>query len=254
MKASSRLGAAPALAAVAVLALTACGSGGTGDTGGDKPTAPAGSLAVMGNWSGCEAFGDFEVLQARLGVTAIDGALQSDAIGEGIDAEAAGCAALFDLATFSDTQGSFDFSVTGDAAARGGLAPWSDESEAAANFADRIEQRRENLAGVAYTNETEGELAGDWDESLYIAADSANRHYIDAYGRHGDWVVYLSIDYLHDPGVDAYETAPDFYPDGTAETMAVYPFTTDELITWVAQEHLPQIESDILQRAETEES
>lgn len=245
---SARRSAAVAIAVAAALGLAGCGGG--------EPeaaaTGPSGSLAVMGDWLGCEVFGDFTELQEYLGVTAIDGELQSDGLETGIDAEAAGCAGLFDLASFEDTQGSFDFSVTGDAAVRGGLAPWSSDAEAEANFADRVAQRRENLAGVRYTDETEGELGGDWDESLFIAADSANRFYLDAYGRKGDWVVYLSIDFLHDPGVDAYETVPEFYPDSDAEAMAVYPFTTDELVAWVTGEHLRGIQTDILERAESE--
>lgn len=240
-----------AVAAAAALALAGC-SGSESEDAGDA--APSGSLAVMGDWLGCDAFSDFTELQEYLGVTAIDGELQSDAIGEGLDAEAAGCSALFDLATFEDVQGSFDYSQTGDAAVRGGLAPWSTEAEAEANFADRVDQRRQNLAGVEYTGETEGELSGDWDESLYIAADTANRYYLDAYGRKGDWVVYVSLDFLHDPGSGAYESAPEFYPGSSAEEMAVYPFTTEELVAWATGEYLTQIQTDILQRAESEAS
>ncbi|MFB9662866.1 hypothetical protein ACFQS3_21860 [Glycomyces mayteni] len=238
-----------AAAAIAALALAGCSAT---DAATDEAPQPSGSYAVMGDWLGCEVFGDFADLQAQLGVTAVDGELQSDAIGEGVDAEAAGCAGLFDLATFEDVQGTFEYSSTGDAAIRGGLAPWNDEAEAEANFADRVAQRRENLAGIAYTGETEGELAGEWDESLYISADTENRTYLDAYGRKGDWVVYLSVDYLHDPGAGAYESAPEFYPDSSAEAMAVYPFTTDSLVAWVTGEHLTQIQTDILQRAESE--
>ncbi|GAA2319049.1 hypothetical protein GCM10009853_091400 [Glycomyces scopariae] len=238
-------------AAVAAAALALAGCSGT-DSGGSGPDAPSGSYAVMGDWLGCEVFGDFADLQAQLGATALDGELQSTPIGEGVDAEAAGCAGLFDLATFEDVQGSFEYSSTGDAAVRGGLAPWNDEAEAEANFADRVAQRRENAAGIAYTGETEGELAGDWDESLYIAADTDNRYYVDAWGRKGDWIVYLSVDFLHDPGAGAYESAPEFYPDSSAEEMAVYPFTNESLVAWITGEHLTQIQSDILQRAESE--
>ncbi|WP_146148029.1 hypothetical protein [Glycomyces artemisiae] len=237
-----------AAAALAALALAGCSATGTAT----DEDAPSGSYAVMGDWLGCEVFGDFADLQAQLGVTAVDGELQSDAVGEGVDAEAAGCAGLFDLATFEDVQGTFEYSSTGDAAIRGGLAPWNDEAEAEANFADRVAQRRENAAGIAYTGETEGELAGEWDESLYITAETEKRTYLDAYGRKGDWVVYLSVDFLHDPGASAYESAPEFYPDSSAEAMAVYPFTTEDLVAWVTGEHLTQIQSDILQRAESE--
>ncbi|HEU5127963.1 MAG TPA: hypothetical protein VFU12_08240 [Glycomyces sp.] len=247
------LEAAVRTAAAAVLAAGLAAGCSSGSTGANVPDPPSGALAAMGDWLGCDAFGDFTALQDYLGATALDGALQSDGLGEGIDAEAAGCAAQFDLPAFADTQGSFDFSVTGDAAVRGGLVPWNDADEAAANFAERVDQRRENLAGIDYRDQVEGELGGEWDESLYIAADTGNRFYLDAYGRHGDWIVYLSIDVLHDPGVDAYETAPEFYPDADAAQMAVYPFTTEQLVDWVAQEHLPQIRSDVLQRAESEE-
>ncbi|RRR98257.1 hypothetical protein [Glycomyces terrestris] len=238
---------AAALAAAA-LALAGCSAADPGA----GPEAPAGSYAVMGDWLGCEVFGDFAELQTRLGATGIDGDLQSTPIGEGIDAESAGCAALLDLAVFEDVQGTFAYSAAGDAAVRGGLAPWNDEAEAEANFADRVAQRRENAAGIAYTGETEGELGGEWDKSLYIAADTEQRYYLDAYGRKGDWVVYLSLDFLHDPGVSAYESAPEFYPDASAESMAVYPFTTESLVAWITGEHLPQIQTEILQRAESE--
>lgn len=242
----------------AALAITAAGLAVSGCTAtpspsGDTEPPTGGALATMEDWLGCETFGDFEVLQEYLGATGIDGQLQSDGLGEGIDAEAAGCAAQFDLATFEDTQGSFEFAVTGDAAVRAGLAPWTDESAASENFAERVDQRRQNLPGIEYTGESEGELGGEWDDSLYIAAETDNRFYLDAYGRHGDWVVYISIDILHDPGVDAHETAPEFYPDSSAEEMAVYPFTSDQIVDWVAQEYLPQIQSDIVQRADSEE-
>ncbi|GAB3992383.1 hypothetical protein GCM10029992_01190 [Glycomyces albus] len=85
-----------------------------------------------------------------------------------------------------------------------------------------------------------------------IAGETEHRNYIDAYGRVGSWVVYASIDYLHDPGVGAYESAPEFYPDSTAEQMAVYPFTPDQFEDWVAAEYLPALQADILQRAESE--
>ncbi|WP_026923613.1 hypothetical protein [Glycomyces arizonensis] len=247
---AARTAAAAALAAGLAVLSGCSGSSGQADDAGPEA---GGALAVMDDWLGCDAFGDFASLQEYLGVTAIDGELQSDGLGEGIDAEAAGCAGQFDLATFEDTQGTFEFAVTGDATVRGGLAPWADATAAAENFAERVDQRRQNLPGIEYTDESEGELGGEWDESLYIAADTDDRFYLDAYGRHGDWVVYLSIDVLHDPGVDAYETAPEFYPDSSAEQMAVYPFTTEQLVDWVAQERLPRIQSDILQLAESEE-
>lgn len=244
---------ARALAALAagLAALSGCSAGSDSTDGADPPT--GGSLTVMEDWRGCDAFGDFEQLEEYLGATGLDGQLQSDGLGEGIDAEAAGCAGRFDLASFEDTQGTFEFAVTGDAAVRSGIAPWSEETAASENFAERVDQRRQNLPGIEYTDESEEELGDGWDEGLSIAADTDNRFYLDVYGRHGDWVVYLSIDVLHDPGIDAYETAPEFYPGNSAEQMAVYPFTTDQLVDWVAQEYLPQVRSDILQLAENEE-
>ncbi|WP_205324754.1 hypothetical protein [Glycomyces sp. YM15] len=240
----SRGALAAAVLAVTLAATAACGgeAPATGDT-------PPGSLAVMSDWDGCDVFADLAAIQDRLGVTAIDGELQSDGLGEGIDAEAAGCSGLFDLATFEDTQGTFEYRSTGDAAVRAGLAPWSTEAEAEANFSDRVDQRRRNLPGIDYLDEVEGALGGAWDESLTITAETEHRTYLDVYGRYGSWVVYVSVDYLHDPGVGAYESAPEFYPDSSAEQLAVYPFTTAQFTDWLAQEHLPQIQTDILDRA-----
>lgn len=240
--------AVAAFAAVLTLA-AGCGSGADEAESG---TAVAGSLAIMRDWSGCEIFGDLEDLQAFLGVTAVDAGLHSDGIGEGIDAEAIGCSGLFDLAAFEDTQGSFDYRATGDASIHAGLVPWSTESEAEANFHERLDIRRQNLPGIEYTEEHEGELGGAWDDSRYIAASTERRHYLDAYGRHGSWVVYVSIDYLHDPGVGAFESAPEFYPGSSAEELAVYPFAADQAVEWVTREHLPRMQTDIIERAESE--
>ncbi|MCC3765182.1 hypothetical protein K3N28_19165 [Glycomyces sp. TRM65418] len=237
-----------AAALLAVLASTAACGDDAPATGGT----PSGSLSVMSAWDGCDVFADLAAIQEYLGVTAVDGALQSDGLGEGIDAEAAGCSGLFDLASFEDTQGTFEYQATGDAAIRAGLAPWSTDAEAEANFADRVDVRRQNLPGVDYLDQVEGELGGEWDESLTVTAETEHRTYVDVYGRYGSWVVYVSVDYLHDPGVGAYESAPEFYPDSSAEEMAVYPFTTAQFTDWLAQEHLPQIQSDILERAGSE--
>ncbi len=237
-----------ASAILAILGATACGS----ESEPPDDTAPSGSLAVMSDWIGCEVFDELAPVQEYTGAVGTDGELLSDGLGEGIDAEAATCSGLLDLATFEDTQGTFDYSATGDAAVRVGLAPWSTDAEAEANFTDRVQTRRENAPGVAYTDERETELSGDWDQSLVIAGETEHRNYIDAFGRVGSWVVYASIDYLHDPGVGAYESAPEFYPDSTAERMAVYPFTPDQFEDWVAVEYLPALQADILQRAESE--
>ena len=237
-----------AAAALAVLATAACGAESGPQTGSD----PDRSLAIMEAWSGCEVFADLAPVQDYLGAVGIDGELVDDKIGEGLDAEAATCSGLFDLATFEDTQGTFDYSATGDAVVLVGLAPWSTDAEAEANFDDRVAVRRQNASGISYTDQRESELAGDWDQSLQIAGDAERRNYIDAYGRVGSWVVYVSIDYLHDPGVGAYESAPEFYPDSNAEQMAVYPFTPDQIEDWVAGEYLPALQADILQRAESE--
>ncbi|GAB3649338.1 hypothetical protein GCM10028833_16870 [Glycomyces tarimensis] len=246
----ARARTAAALAAALMLA-AGCGSGQDSD-GPEAGESVGGSLATMSGWLGCEVFADLQPVQEYLGVTAVDGQLQSDGIGEGIDAEAAGCSGLFDLATFEDVQGTFEYRVTGDAAIRAGLAPWPTDEEAQANFEDRVDVRRQNLPGIEFTDEHEGELGGAWDDSRSFSAVTEHRHYIDAYGRSGSWVVYISIDYLHDPGVGAYESAPEFYPDSSPEAMAVYPFTADQVVEWVTQEYLPALQSDIIERAESE--
>ncbi|THV42577.1 hypothetical protein [Glycomyces buryatensis] len=251
MRAATRVAGTAAAVAAALALASACSTG--TDPGADTSgSAETGSLSSMSDWLGCDVFADLEALQETLGVTAVEGELQSDGLNEGVDAEAAGCSGLFDLAAFSDTQGSFDYESTGDAAIRAGLAPWAGEEEAAANFADRVGVREDNPAGLDYTDEQEGELGGEWDESLTVTAETAHRTYVDVYGRYGSWVVYVSVDYLHDPGVGAYESAPELYPDSSAEQLAVYPFTTAQFTDWISQEYLPQVQSDILERVESE--
>ncbi|GAB3992386.1 hypothetical protein GCM10029992_01200 [Glycomyces albus] len=108
-----------ACAAIAMLGAAACGDG------SEPPadSAPSGSLAVMSDWIGCEVFDELAPVREYTGAVGTDGELLSDGLGEGIDAEAATCSGLLDLATFEDTQGTFDYSATGDAAVRVGLAP-----------------------------------------------------------------------------------------------------------------------------------
>ncbi|GAB3656119.1 hypothetical protein [Glycomyces tarimensis] len=231
---------------IAGMLLAGCGGSGsdlppdgaTGDSdGGDSADL---STAKMMDWKGCDALDDLNPVREYMGVTALDSELINAAIGEGLDAEAATCSGLFDLATYSKSVGSVDSAITGDASIMAGVVPWSTEEDASQNFQDRLADREENLSGIGYSNEQEGELGGEWDESYYIGADGgSNRYYINAYGRYGSWILYISVDFLHDPAVR----------DGADP---VYPFTEEEILDWIANEYMPQTQADILEKIESE--
>lgn len=242
---------------VAGVLLTACGAdgaappSGNGDNGSEAPVDDA--FPVMQEWLGCDALDDLQPVQDYIGVEAVKAeGLQSDGLNEGLDAEALGCSGMFELATFEFEQGSVQTSTTGDAVIFAGVVPWENEDKAAENYKSRVGERRDNLPGFEYTDEQEGELGGSWDESVYLAADTDNRYHIDAYARYGQWIVFIGMDYLHDPGIRAYESAPEFYPDTTAEEMAVYPFTNEEVVDWIANDYMPQVQEAILEKIESE--
>ena len=243
-----KFGSAPSsmiapLAAAAML-LAACGNGNglpgspNGDGGGNGSTA----LTAMGYWDGCEALDDLQPLQDFLGVEEVnsgDGMTTSE-IGEGMDAESAGCQAMADLATYVLDSEFTEFEHTGGAIMQAGLVPWDSEEEASENLEMRLDQLEDaKHQGTEYTDEQEGELGGEWSESYYLAADIEYKYTVNAYGRVDDWLVYLTLDVDDDPGV-------------TGGEEAVYPFTEEELVDWVVNDYMTQLQDSIVAKAESQ--
>lgn len=238
------------------MALTACGGsggpagpGGNGDGAGGDASSGSGSYSIARDWDACETFDDLQPFQDYLEVTGGGDELINAPIGSGMDAEAMTCAATFDLQTvvIEGTGEAIGYENTGDSTVQMGFIPWDSEEEAVQNFQDRVELFESNPSGMDYTNIQEGESNGEWDESMYFAADGNTRYYITSYARHGDWNVYISMDISYDPGRSAYNAAPSLY-EGTEDDMAVYPHTIDEVADWVVTEYFPQIESGITEK------
>jgi hypothetical protein len=230
-----------AIGAAALLS-TACSDGPGSDlppdgAGGDGDGTLDMSYHVMRDWTGCEALDDLNPVREYMGVTELRTDLIDVAIGEGLDAEGATCSGLFSLASYE----SYGSATVGDASILAGVVPWTTEEEASQNLQDRLDVWEENPSGLAFSEEQEGELGGEWDESYYFGANGgSNRYYINAYGRYGTWIVYISLDFLHDPGL-------------RSDADPVYPFSEEEILDWIANEYMPQTQADILEKIESEQ-
>lgn len=235
-----------ASAGAAALLLTGCsgtedpsGSGGT-----SVPGKGTGLVAVMEDWKGCWALDDLQPLQDYLGVESIgaDGLIDA-AMGEGLDGEALTCSGSLNLATV--TIGDEDLSVehTGHATVQMGVVPWESEEIAAESYAERLqwyEDAKVTGWGSNQTVDNSGTLGGDWDEAFYETSSDDTFKFIDAYGRSGDWILYVSLSLTHDPGL------------GNGQEAA-YPFAEDDLVDWIVNEYMPQTQADILSKIESEQ-
>lgn len=234
-----------ASAGAAALLLTGCsGAEDPNDSiNSSVPEEGSGLVAVMEDWKGCWALDDLQPLQDYLGVESIGGdGLIDAAMGEGLDGEALTCSGSLNLATA--TIGDDDLSVTdtGQATVQMGVVPWESKEIAAENYAERLQTLEENQAssGIEHNNETTGELGGTWTESYYEASEDDSNKYVYAFGRSDDWILYLHLSFNHDPGL-------------SVDQEAVYPFTEDKLVDWVVNEYMPQTQTDILSKTESEQ-
>jgi hypothetical protein len=234
---------AAALLAAAPL-LTGCGGptppvpGANGDHNPDGPPVEIGSYSVMADWTGCEVLDDLAPLKEFMGVTHWgDNGLTSLDIPSGMDGEAYSCiaflAGLPAYTSVSDVTGTRIWEGTANIDVS--VAPWDSPEEAEQNFTERVDQYLWALetGGTEYTDVTEGEIAGDWDQSYRYTGTSSTSFVFRAIVRTGDLVFYIFIDYTHDPGVQH-------------ETGAVYPFTNEELTAWALDEYLPAVRDDVL--------
>lgn len=237
---------AAASTGVAALLLTGCA--GTGSpSGSNNSSAPAegsGTVALMEDWKGCWALDNLQPLQDYLGAEAIGGdGLIDAAMGEGMDGEALTCSGTLDLATA--TIGDDDLSVTdtGTATVQMGVVPWESDEIASKRFAERVQRYEDSKStdwGVSHVVDTTGELGGDWDESFYETSSDDQSKFIDAYGRSGDWILYISMYVDDDPGL-------------SSDQGAVYPFAEDELVDWVVNDYMSQTKADLLAKIESEQ-
>jgi len=228
------------------LLLAGCGDGAPtpgGNNGGDSTeSSGSGSYSVMVDWEGCEAFDDIQSLQDYMGVVDLGtSGLVTSKIGSGLDGEAFSCGAMASLASYTyegSATGERDF--PGSANLTVAAAPWDSEDEATENFQGRLDQLADSIetGGLDYTNQKEGELGGDWDESYFFAADTEVGYQINAIGRKGDLIVYTFLDYTFDPALQ-FDADP------------VYPFTNEELVDWITNDYMTQTQSDLLAKKES---
>jgi hypothetical protein len=234
-----------AAAGVFGLLLAGCGGGetpggGSTDSGESNTATGTDAFPIMMDWKGCDALDNVQPLQDYLGVEAIaNGELNNAGIGEGIDGEAMTCSGIFDLASFEGSE----YAEAGGAELQMGIVPWENVDIATENFQQRLQMLEDSKTsgGTEYTDEITGELGGTWDESYYESRnDDIGTMYVDAYGRSGQWIVYILLKVTEDPGVRAGEAA-------------VYPFTEEELVDWVVNDYMTQTQSDILAKIESEQ-
>ncbi|MEV3934746.1 hypothetical protein AB0K52_02010 [Glycomyces sp. NPDC049804] len=237
---------AAASTGAAALLLTGC-SGAEDPSGTDSSSAPiegSGTVAVMDDWKGCWALDNLQPLQDYLGAEGIDGdGLIDAAMGEGMDGEALTCSGTLSLATATIGDDDLSVSETGTATVQMGVVPWESEEIASENFAERLQRYEDSKStdwGTSHVVDTTGELAGEWDESFYETSSDDNSKYVDAYGRSGDWILYISMYVDDDPGL-------------SSDQEAVYPFTEDELVDWVVNDYMSQIQTDLRAKIESEQ-
>lgn|GEM_PF-5303356 len=245
MSGLSRLTALGAVLGVAATLTTGCaGLGGGPSTDGDSVprTDP---YVIVSLWAGCDALDDLNPIQQYIGVEAVSeyGLMDSDPS----QAERPSCQGQFTLASFLTGEGTeYERAMAGDATVSVAITPKKTDDEASTDYHDMIDQL--NSSGSEFEDVQEGELAGDWDESYYLAADGGYNYNIYAYARHENWWIRVIVNVAHDPGRAEYERRPDAYPGSSADEMAVYPFTMPELVDWVSGEYFPDTEADLLAR------
>ncbi|MCC3763917.1 hypothetical protein K3N28_12665 [Glycomyces sp. TRM65418] len=235
-----------AAAGVLGLLLTACGGGETpegGSTESGESNAATGEdvFPIMKDWKGCDALDNLQPLQDYLGVEAIaNGELINAGIGEGIDGEAMTCSGMLDLAAYEHAE----YSDAGRAEVQMGIVPWENADIAAENYQQRLDmlEDAQSSGGSEYLNETTGALSGTWDESYFQTSNESETGTtnINAYGRNGQWILYILLKVTPDPGLGA-------------EDEPVYPHSEEELKTWVVEEYMPQTQSEILAKIESEQ-
>ena len=238
---------------VAVVLLAGCGSdGSTGSPGaaaGDGDVGGHGDAhIVMSGWRGCDVFDDLVPLQDFLGAVGTGEYGLSDSDPSAM--ERPSCQATLDLATFVNDLGTSTVETTGEAVVSLSLTTMLSEDEAAADYRSAWDQM--NSSDIERTDVQEGSLDGDWDESYVFSGNREMRFDIFVLARYEHWYLKFSLDVRHDPGRAAFERHPDLYPGGSADAMAVYPFTSPELLEWVTDEYFPQIYSNIVDRVDVE--
>ncbi|GAA4921610.1 hypothetical protein [Stackebrandtia albiflava] len=229
-----------AVVAAAVMAVSAgCdGLGPLGSDAGAPEEAPKTHIVLMSR-DGCELLEDITPVQEYLGVTAIrgDGLMSSDYAAQ----ETPSCQGMFDLAAWNDSD-----RHRGDATVSVSVTTRYTAEEVAGEYRSMIDQLTQGPSPIELEGAQEGEVAGEWDESYFIAGELSDSYHVYLFARYDHWVLRVNLDVSPDPGVAEYERDPERYPDSSAEQMAAYPFTMPELLEWATTEYAPQTQQSIL--------
>lgn len=246
-RSTTRGAALGAATAVLLLGASACGGsdddgGSAGDGGGNAPRLGS---SVIGGWENACAVHDVEAIKEFMGIRAFGVEPGEHAPGGGFSTDVKGCdVAAFDMPMWERPAiaGGMetDDSLSGYMYLR--VHNWENEQS--------FDERSQNAYAALVTDTgdgpagprdviVEGELTGAWDEgSFYLAGTAPASFHTDrvvwAYLRDGDWSVGAEIHYDADPL---------FWWMDQAEQ--VYPFTDEELATWISETYLPQVHAAV---------
>lgn len=210
----------------AALLLAGCSAGGDDasedDTDGGDPAA-----TEMRSWEPCEFFQNLQPFIDFMGITEFTGSPgeyipDSAAFGEAsLDPDALICGASIVLPDVSEgSSGRGVLSVR--------LVPLDDDAQATESFASR----EPNAIGpVESARET---LSDPWDEGILLATveESGATEYVDVVARNGQWILQIEIQFTG-----------DFSAQDGGEPA--YPFTNDELYTWLTETYLPDVNQTV---------
>ncbi|MDT0347082.1 hypothetical protein [Streptomyces litchfieldiae] len=231
------------MATALLFGITACGSddsgGSAGGTGDDASPLPPSASGIISAWDNACAVHDVEAIRQFMGIRAFGVEPGAGEAGGGFSTNVVNCDVTeFDMPLWEYTN------VLGESVTDDHLAGYMylrvNYYETQETFAGAYQNAHNEWAEGSTTVQgrhvvDERTLEGDWDEgSLFLGSDAPDEYLGDriVIGKVFDdsWSVSCEIIYDADPVAWAQD-----------QQEQVYPFTDEELATWVADTYLPQI-------------
>lgn len=219
---------------LAALLLAGCSPDGGDDSGNGDGNGSEGGDPVateMRSWEPCEVLDNLQPFVDFMGITEFTtspGEFIPDSAGYGeasLDPDAIICGANIALPDITEgTSGRGVLTVK--------IAPFDNEEQATESYNGRL---REPVGDVETARE---DLGDPWDEGVLVAstAETNATDFLDVVARDGQWVFQIELQYTGD-----YNAYNGFEPS--------YPFTNEELYSWLVETYLPAVNQTVNDRA-----
>ncbi|WP_205326014.1 hypothetical protein [Glycomyces sp. YM15] len=227
-------GTIKAMAGLGMTALLLAGCSPDGDNGDGNGNGPEGGDPVateMRSWEPCEVLDNLQPFIDFMGITEFStspGEYIPDSAGYGeasLDPDAIICGANIVLPDVTEgTSGRGVLTVK--------IVPLDNEEQAIESYNGRAPN------AVGPVENIRSEIGDPWDEGVLLSTveESGATEYVDVVARDGQWVFQVELQFTG-----------DFYAQDGGEPA--YPFTNDELYSWLVDTYLPAVNQTVNDRA-----